>query len=57
LALAKCDEVKKPRKEAAEPAQWTVYLMRAKLTWLGIVDARDEAEPTRNSQPEQHDQR
>jgi hypothetical protein len=36
--------MKKPRKEAAEPAAWKVYIMRSKLTWLGSVDARDEQE-------------
>jgi hypothetical protein len=36
--------MKRPRKELPEPAQWTVYMMRSKLTYLGSVDARDEAE-------------
>jgi hypothetical protein len=36
--------MKKPRKPSSEPAQWSVLIMRAKLTWLGSVEARDEAE-------------
>jgi hypothetical protein len=36
--------VKKPRRTTAEPAQWSVHMMRSKLTYLGSVDARDEAE-------------
>ena len=36
--------MKKPRKPAGEPAQWTVYMMRSKRTYLGSVEAPDEAE-------------
>jgi hypothetical protein len=38
--------MKKPRKEAGELAQWTVYKVRGsyKLAWLGSVEARDEEE-------------
>ena len=36
--------MKKPRKQSGEPAQWTVHIMRAKLTYLGSVEARDKAE-------------
>jgi hypothetical protein len=36
--------MKKPRKPSAEPVGWKVYIMRAKLTWLGFVEARDEHE-------------
>ena len=34
--------MKKPRKQSDEPVGWKVYIMRAKLTWLGFVVARDE---------------
>jgi hypothetical protein len=36
--------MKKPRKQSAEPLGWKVYMMRAKLTWLGFVEAHDEKE-------------
>jgi hypothetical protein len=36
--------MKKPRKQSAEPVGWKVYIMRAKGTYLGQVEARDEAE-------------
>jgi hypothetical protein len=36
--------MKKPRKQSAEPVGWKVYIMRAKLSWLGFVEARDERE-------------
>jgi hypothetical protein len=36
--------MEKPRKPAGEPVQWSVHIMRAKLTWLGSVEARDKAE-------------
>jgi hypothetical protein len=33
-----------PNKDAAKPAQWTVYKVRGsyKLAWLGSVEARNE---------------
>jgi hypothetical protein len=36
--------MKKPRQQSGEPAQWSVFILRAKLTWMGSVEARDEAE-------------
>jgi hypothetical protein len=38
--------MKKPRRKepAGEPASWKVYIMRAKPTWLGSVEARDKQE-------------
>ena len=39
--------LQKPRKNSgttAEPAQWSVHMMRSKLTHLGSVEARDKAE-------------
>jgi hypothetical protein len=36
--------MKKPRKQTAEPVRWSVFMMRSKLTYLGAVEARDEAE-------------
>jgi hypothetical protein len=38
--------MKRPRREAGEPAQWTVYKVRGsyKLVWLGSVEARNEEE-------------
>jgi hypothetical protein len=36
--------MKKPRKQSDECTSWAVYLMRAKGTYLGHVEARDEAE-------------
>jgi hypothetical protein len=36
--------MKKPRKQSGEPVSWSVHIMRAKLTYLGSVEARDEAE-------------
>jgi hypothetical protein len=36
--------MKKPRKQSGEPAQWSVHIMRSKLTWLGSVEARDKQE-------------
>jgi hypothetical protein len=36
--------MKKPRKQSDEPEGWAVYLMRAKGTYLGHVEARDQAE-------------
>ena len=36
--------MKKPRSNSAEPATWSVHIMRAKLTWLGTVEAHDKAE-------------
>ena len=36
--------MKKPRKKTAEPVRWAVYIMRSKPTYLGTVEARDEAE-------------
>jgi hypothetical protein len=36
--------MRKPRKQSVEPVQWSVHIMRAKLTRLGPVEARDEAE-------------
>jgi hypothetical protein len=36
--------MKKPRRQSAEHVGWKVYIMRAKLTWLGFVEARDEQE-------------
>jgi hypothetical protein len=36
--------MKKPRKQSDEPESWAVYLMRAKGTYLGHVEARNEAE-------------
>lgn len=36
--------MRKPRKQSAEPVQWSVFIMRAKLTWMGSVEARDKAE-------------
>ena len=44
LNLAFARGMKKPRKQSAQPAQWTVHIMRAKLTCLGSVEARDKAE-------------
>jgi hypothetical protein len=35
---------KKPRKTSAEPKTWVVHMMKAKLTYLGAVEARDEQE-------------
>ena len=37
---------KKPRKQSAEPNSWSVHMMKAKLTYLGSVEARDEKEAT-----------
>jgi hypothetical protein len=35
--------MKTPRKEAGEPAQWTVYKVRRyKLVWLGSLEALNE---------------
>jgi hypothetical protein len=39
-------QVKKLRKTTAELAQWSVHIMRAKLTWVGPVEARDKTEAT-----------
>ena len=35
---------KQLRKQSGEPVQWSVHIMRAKLTYLGSVEARDKAE-------------
>ena len=50
LDLAFARAMKKPRKPSSEPDRWTVYMAsskpiwRGKLTYLGSVEARDEAE-------------
>jgi hypothetical protein len=44
LDLAFARGMKKPRKQSGEPVGWKVYIMRAKLSWLGFVEARDERE-------------
>jgi hypothetical protein len=36
--------MKNPRKQPGEPAQWSVYIMRSKLSWIGSVEARDAEE-------------
>ena len=41
--LARCNEKTTQAVEQARPP-WTAHIMRAKLTWLGLVEARDEAE-------------
>jgi hypothetical protein len=36
--------MKKPRKEAAEPVRWAVWLYRRRATRLGSVDAKNREE-------------
>jgi hypothetical protein len=36
--------MKKPCTNSGKPASWSVFILRAKLTWMGSVEARDEAE-------------
>src|SRR5262245_35512966 len=36
--------MRKPNKQSAEPVGWKVYIMRAKLTLVGFVDALDKQE-------------
>jgi hypothetical protein len=45
--------MRKPRKEAAGPFSWAVYIFRKKLTWLGRVEASDRDEALKKA-IEQH---
>jgi len=37
--------MKKPRKQSNEPAQWTVYMMRANLTWMAQLRRATRPKP------------
>jgi hypothetical protein len=41
--------MKKPRNPSSDPVQWSVFILRAKLTWMGSVEARDDAEAMDNA--------